>query len=66
MSTKIELTPLGSTEAQGCGDACGCGTAKAEPVVVAAPLAAPAVEASVDCRCGNSGEACCCADASCC
>lgn len=32
MSEKIELTALGSTEAQGCGDNCGCGSAKvAEP-----------------------------------
>jgi|GEM_PF-1986626 len=67
MTTKIELTTLGSSEAQGCGDSCGCGSAKAEPVatpVIIAPASTTPV--AVDCRCGNEASACCCADPACC
>ena len=60
MTTKIELTTIATDASQGCGDNCGCSTAKAKEVV--APLATAAVSpVAGDCGC-LSGGTCSCGD----
>ncbi len=53
MTTKIELTTVGTEAAKGCGDNCGCNSAKVKEVV--APLA------NAGCGC-QSGSACTCGE----
>ena len=60
MAEKIELTTLGSNEAQGCGDNCGCGSAKAAEVSPFAETSPAEVAAPpAKCICGK-GEICVC------